>query len=65
MLTWILENAATILISAVILLAVVIIVRGMAKGKIKTCSDCGGDCSACHGACPMKGEEARHDSNRS
>jgi len=54
MFLWILENAATVLISAAILAAVVFIVRGMVKGKIKTCSDCGGSCSACRGACTKK-----------
>ena len=54
---------ATILISAAILAVAVLIIRGMAKGKIKTCSDCGGGCSACKGACPMKSGEADYDRN--
>lgn len=54
MLTWLAENAATILISAVILVVVGLIIRGMVRGKIKTCGDCG----SCSGACASERESA-------
>ena len=50
MLAWIAENAATIIISAVLLAVVFLIVRGMLKGRIKTCgdcADCGSPCAGC------------------
>lgn len=54
MLTWLAENAATILISAVLLLIVGLIIRGMLRGRIKTCGDCG----SCSGACASEGGSA-------
>ena len=50
MFTWLAANAATIVISAVLLGVVVLIVRGMLRGRIKTCDTCGAcgsGCSAC------------------
>ena len=50
MVAWLVQNAATLIISAVLLVIVGLIVRGMARGKIKSCSDCGsagGGCTAC------------------
>lgn len=47
MLSWLAANAATILISAALLVIVGLIVRGMVRGRIRTCGDCG----SCGGAC--------------
>lgn len=47
MLAWLTANAATILISAVLLVIVGLIIRGMVQGKVKSC----GDCASCGGAC--------------
>lgn len=47
MFAWLAANAATIIISAVLLVIVGLILRGMARGRIKTCGDCG----SCGGAC--------------
>ena len=44
MLSWFLENLATILVSALLLVAVFFIIRGMVRRKGNTCS-CG--CSDC------------------
>lgn len=55
MFAWLAANAATILISAVLLLIVGFIIRGLVKGRIKTCGDCAscGACGAgCEGGCP-------------
>lgn len=54
MLTWLVENMATIIISAVLVLAVVAIIVIMVRGKRKGKSSCG--CAGCamHGACHPK-----------
>jgi len=69
MLVWILNNAATIVLSAVLAAAVFFIVRGMIRGRIKTCDcgSCGADtsvegCSGC-AACPFGGSCAEHAKN--
>lgn len=53
MLTWIMENMATIIISAALLLVVAAIVSGMVRGKRKGKSSCGCGCAGCamNGAC--------------
>ena len=69
MLTWFIENAATILITAALAVIVFFILRGMVRGRIKTCSDCAScgtcaagesasGCAACpfHGGCCGEGE---------
>lgn len=48
MLAWLSANAATILISAALLVIVVLIVRGMIAKRI---TGCGGDCASCGSAC--------------
>ncbi len=49
MLTWIAENIATIIISAIILTAVALIIAKMVRDKKngKTCSSCGCGCEGC------------------
>ena len=52
MFAWLAANAATILISAVLIIIVGLIIRGMVRGRIKTCGDCG----SCGGACASSGD---------
>ena len=47
MLTWLMENMATIIISAVLLLVVAAVIAGMARGKKKGKSACGCGCASC------------------
>ncbi len=47
MLSWLAANAATILISAFLLALIVLIVRGLVRGRIKTCDECGSGCGGC------------------
>lgn len=59
MLTWIMENMATIIISAVLLIMVAAVIAGMIRSKRKGKSSCGCGCSGCamNGAChPAKTE---------
>lgn len=53
MLTWIMENMATIIISAALILAVAAIIAGMIRGKRKGKSSCGCGCAGCamNGTC--------------
>lgn len=51
MFAWLAANAATILISAVLLLIVGLIIRGMIQGKVKTCGDCGSCGAGCKDGC--------------
>lgn len=53
MLTWIMGNLVTIIISAALILAVAAIVAGMIRGKRKGKSSCGCGCAGCamNGAC--------------
>lgn len=53
MLAWIMGNMATIVVSAVLLLAVAVIIAGMVRDKRKGKSSCGCGCAGCamHGAC--------------
>lgn len=57
MFAWLAANAATILISAVLLLIVGLIIRGMVRGKVKTCDDCG-SCGACAAGSESSGCQA-------
>lgn len=56
MLTWLIENMATIIISAVLVLVVAAILVSMVRGKKKGKSSCGGGCAGCamSGACHSK-----------
>ncbi|MDE6600996.1 MAG: FeoB-associated Cys-rich membrane protein [Lachnospiraceae bacterium] len=59
MLTWIIGNMATIIISAVLLLVVAAVIISMVRGKRKGKSSCGCGCAGCamNGAChPAKPE---------
>ncbi len=59
MLTWLMENMATIIISAVLVLVVAAILVSMVRGKRKGKSSCGCGCAGCamNGAChPAKPE---------
>ena len=66
MLIWLMNNAATIVLSAALAASVFFIVRGIIRGRIKTC-DCG-SCSACSAsdnasgcaACPFGGSCGAH-----
>lgn len=53
MLTWVMGNMATIIISAVLLLVVAAVIASMVRGKRKGKSSCGCGCAGCamHGAC--------------
>lgn len=62
MLTWIMENMATIIISAILLLMVAVVIASMVRGKKKGKSSCGCGCAGCamNGAChPAKPETLR------
>lgn len=53
MLAWIIENMATIIISAVLILMVALSITSMVRGKRKGKSSCGCGCAGCamSGAC--------------
>lgn len=53
MLTWLMENMATIIISAVLVLVVAAIIVSMVRSKRKGKSSCGCGCAGCamNGAC--------------
>lgn len=53
MLTWIMENMATIIISAILLLAVAVSIVSMVRSKRKGKSSCGCGCAGCamNGTC--------------
>ena len=60
MLTWLMENMATIIISAVLVLMTAAILVSMIRGKRKGKSSCGCGCCAMNGAChPAKPETLR------
>ncbi len=62
MLTWLMENMATIIISAVLVFVVAAILVSMIRGKRKGKSSCGCGCAGCamNGAChPAKPETLR------
>lgn len=54
--TWFVENMATIIISAVLVLVVAAILVSMVRGKRKGNSSCGCGCAGCamNGACHPK-----------
>ena len=59
MLAWLMENMATIIISAVLVLLVAAVIASMVRGKRKGKSSCGCGCAGCamNGAChPAKPE---------
>lgn len=53
MLTWLMENMATIIVSVVLVLVVAAVIAGMVRGKRKGKSSCGCRCAGCamNGAC--------------
>lgn len=61
MLTWFMENMATIIISTVLLLAVAAVIVSMVRGKKKGKSSCG--CSSCPvgSCCPAGSRGAMND----
>ena len=62
MLTWLMENMATIIISAVLVLVAAAILVSMIRGKRKGKASCGCGCAGCamNGAChPAKPEALR------
>ena len=56
MLTWIIENLWTIIISLVMIAVVAAIINGMVRNKKKGRSSCGCSCAHCpmHGNCHTK-----------
>ena len=68
MLTWLMENMATIIISAVLVLVVAAAIASIVRGKRKGKSSCGCGCASCpagsmcamNGAChPAKPESSQ------
>lgn len=59
MFTWIMENVATIMISAVLILAVAAVIVNMVRNKRRGKSSCGCGCAGCamNGACHPKKKE--------
>lgn len=47
MFAWIMENMATIIISAILIAVVAAIIAGMVRGKKKGKSSCGCGCASC------------------
>lgn len=60
MFTWMMQNMATMLISAGLILIVAVIIVGMARDKKKGKSSCKGGCAGCamNGACHQAKPEA-------
>lgn len=56
MLTWLMENMATIIISAVLMIVVAVVIAGMVRSRKKGKSSCGCGCAGCamNGACHPK-----------
>ena len=61
MFAWIMENIATIVISAGLIIVVAAIIAGMVRGRKKGKSSCGCGCAGC----PAVGACAGQDSRRS
>lgn len=61
MLTWIMENMATIIISAVLILMAAAVIAGMVRGKRKGKSSCSCGCAGCamNGACHPGKQECK------
>ena len=59
MLTWLMENMATIIVSAVLVLVVAAAIASIVRGKRKGKSSCGCGCAGCamNGACHPKKKE--------
>ena len=59
MFTWMMENMATIIISAVLILAVAAVIVNMVRNKRRGKSSCGCGCAGCamNGACHPKKKE--------
>lgn len=55
MLDWIIQNAANIIIIAVLALAVALVIRKLVRDKRAGKSSCGCGCSNCSGACSGSG----------
>ncbi len=66
MLAWLMENMATIIISAVLVLVVATVIVGMIRGKKKGKSSCGCGCAGCamNGACHPTKPETSHAPKR-
>ena len=60
MLTWIMENLATIIISVILAMAVAAVIVSMVRGRKKGKSSCGCSCTGC----PAGGLCARDGSSR-
>ena len=52
MLQWLSENAGTIIISALLILMVAFLVRGLIRDKKAGRPICSGGCAGCSGCCP-------------
>ena len=62
MFTWLMENMATIIVSAVLVLVVAAAIASIVRGKRKGKSSCGCGCAGCamNGVChPAKPESSR------
>lgn len=57
MFVWIMENMATIIISAVLIIVVAAVIAGMVRGKKKGNSSCGCGCAGClkNSSCDING----------
>lgn len=53
MFAWITENMGTIIVSAILIIAVAAVIAGMVRGRKKGRSSCGCGCAGCamNGAC--------------
>lgn len=60
MLTWMMENMATIIISGILIMMVAAVIAGMVRSKRKGKASCGCGCAGCtaSGFCAMKGASA-------
>lgn len=64
MLAFLIENLATILISAVLLAVVILIILKLRKDRQKGCSSCGCGCGGCGSSCAhgsTQGRRGAHD----
>ncbi|MBQ5951814.1 MAG: FeoB-associated Cys-rich membrane protein [Lachnospiraceae bacterium] len=56
---WIAANAGNIIVTAVLVLVVGLVVRGMIRDRLAGRHICGGDCGNCGSACSYPNPEAR------
>ncbi|MBR5429276.1 MAG: FeoB-associated Cys-rich membrane protein [Firmicutes bacterium] len=63
MLAWLGSNLIDIVVCALLLLAVALIIRGLARDKRAGKSACGCNCSACGGCCQLTAEHRRPGSS--